>query len=116
MITPAASNSILHGKRLSKKQVEAEVRQQRGQISKAKGTAMSKFRTLGTHNIVEKRDTNIHEISCHLLLHHTQKPHATIFSAFHSLHLNSNEIVHNWQQWLQARVFEHPAWCTRANR
>lgn len=77
---------------------------------------MSKFSTLGTHNIVEKRDTNIHEIYCHLLLHYKQKPPATIFSAFHSRHLNSDENVYNWQQWLQARVFKHSGWCTGADR
>lgn len=97
-------------------QIEAEVRQQQSRISKAKGAAMSKFSTLRAQNIVKKIDTNIHEISCQLLLHHTQKSHSTILSAFHSLHLNSDEIVHNWQQWPEARVFEHLAWCTRADR
>lgn len=71
---------------------------------------------LGTCDSIEKKDTNIHEISCHFLLHHKQKQHATIFSAFHSMHLNSDEGVCDWQWWLQARVFEHPAWCTRADR
>lgn len=76
---------------------------------------MSKFSTLATHGIAEKREVLKYEVLCHLLLHHKKKPHATIFSTFHSIHFNPDEVVHNWQGWLQAKVFEHPTWCTRAD-
>lgn len=39
-----------------------------------------------------------------------------MFSAFHSLHIHPDEYIQNWQEWLKQQVFDHPAWCTRADR
>lgn len=94
---------------------EAEVREYRAKSSIAKGTTMSKFNTLAARSTQDKREVNIHEVACYLLLHHKQKQQATVFSAFHSLHLNQEESVPDWQQWLKKQVLDHPAWCTRAD-
>lgn len=39
-----------------------------------------------------------------------------MFRMFNSRDINLDQIVHNWQHWLQVTVFEYPVYCTRADR
>lgn len=111
MTTPAALRTLHYQQR-----TEAKVRQHCAKSSVAKGTTMSKFNTLVARGVQDKREVNIHEVACYLLLHYKQKQHATLFSAFHSLHLNQEEFILDWQQWLKKQILDHPAWCTRSDR
>lgn len=66
MITLVACSRSLHSRSWDG-QVEMEAHQQRGGVSKVQGTTMNRFSILKTGNLIEKRDINNHEISCHLL-------------------------------------------------
>lgn len=87
----------------------------RAKTTAGKGTILRKYNILAARNSHKKLEINSYEVSCYLLLHRREKPHATLFSAFNSLHLNPNKEITNWQKLLQNQIFEQPAWCTWAD-